>query len=117
MLYYFCAAIGHLPVCPSSCFGGKLNTVMKRPVRIGLGFVSLPKSGLNNFAILVIVCLKNNLLFPNLPITITALTALQAAYQDAMNAAAVGGRMDTVALAEGTKTRSKNLATHRPVMF
>ena len=51
-------------------------------------------------AILVIVCLKTNPLFPNLPITIAALTALQEAYQDAMNAAAVGGHKDTVALAD-----------------
>ncbi len=51
-------------------------------------------------AILLIVCLKNNPLFPNLPVTIAALTALQAAYQDAMNAAAVGGPKDTAALKE-----------------
>jgi len=73
---------------------------MKRTVRVGLGFVSLPKDQLNSFAILAIVCLKNNLLFPNLPIAIAALTALQAAYQNAMNAAAVGGEKDTSALAE-----------------
>ena len=73
---------------------------MKSPVRISLAFVRLPKDQLNSFAILLIVCLKNNLLFPNLPLTIAAFTALQAAYQDAMNAAAVGGDADTAALLE-----------------
>ena len=51
-------------------------------------------------AILVIVCLKNNLLFPNLPVTLEAFTALQGAYQDALNAAAVGGHKDSAVLAE-----------------
>jgi len=73
---------------------------MKKTVRVSLSFAGLPKDQLNSFAILVIVCLKNNLLFPNLPVTIAALTALQAAYQDAMNAAAVGGSKDTAVLAE-----------------
>jgi hypothetical protein len=73
---------------------------MKKSVRVSLSFASLPKDQLNSFVILVIVCVKNNALFPNLPVTIAALTALQAAYQDAMNAAAVGGSKDTAALAE-----------------
>ena len=73
---------------------------MKRIVRVGLSFVTFPKDQFNNFAILVIVCLKNNLLFPNLPITIAALTALQQAYEDAMNAAAVGGHKDNSAMLE-----------------
>ena len=79
---------------------GKLNTVMKKSVRVSLSFASLPKDQFNSFAILVIVCLKNNVLFTNLPITVAALTALQVAYQDAMNAAAVGGTKDTAAMAE-----------------
>jgi hypothetical protein len=57
------------------------------------------KDETNSFAILVIVCLgKNVALFPNLSVTLIALTALQAAYQEAMNAAAVGGPKDTEAL-------------------
>lgn len=40
-------------------------------------FAKMPKAELNNFAILVIVCLtKNAALFPNLPVTILTLTAL-----------------------------------------
>jgi len=70
---------------------------MKKSVRVSLSFVKLPKDQFNSFAILVLVCLKNNLLFPNLPVT---LTTLQTGYQDAMNAAAVGGSKDTAALAE-----------------
>jgi hypothetical protein len=65
-----------------------------------LSFVNLPKDQKNSFACLVLVCLKNNLLFPNLPITLLALGALQTAYQAAMNAATVGGHKDTVALAD-----------------
>ncbi len=73
---------------------------MKKTVRVSLSFVKLPKDQLNSYIILVLVCLKNNLLFPNLPVALTTLSALQAAYQDAMNAAAVGGSKDTKALAE-----------------
>jgi hypothetical protein len=74
---------------------------MKRStVRVSLAFAKLTKDQFNSFTILVIVCLKNNPLFPNLPITLAALTALQTAYQDALNAAAVGGPKDTAALAE-----------------
>jgi len=100
MLFDFCAAIG-LPVGVSVVLlRGIPNTVMKKSVRVGLSFASLPKDEFNSFAILAIVCLKNNVLFPNLPVTIMALTALQAAYQDAMNAAAVGGAKDTAAMLE-----------------
>jgi len=73
---------------------------MKKSVRVSLGFVTLPKDQLNSMAILLIVCLKTNPLFPNLPITIAAFSALQAAYQDAMTAAAVGGHKDSVAFAD-----------------
>lgn len=73
---------------------------MKKNVRVALSFATLPKDQLNSFAILAIVCLKTNPLFPNLPITIAALTALQAAYQNAMSAAAVGGPKDTALQSE-----------------
>jgi len=75
---------------------------MKRSVvRVSLSFVSLPKDQLNSFAILVIVCLtKSATLFPNLPITVAALTLLQTAYEAAITAAAVGGSKDTAVLLE-----------------
>ena len=73
---------------------------MKTIVRVSLSFARHKKDELNNFAILVIVCLKNNALFPTLPFSIAGLTTLQMAYQDAMNAAAVGGTKDTTALHE-----------------
>jgi hypothetical protein len=70
----------------------------KQVVRVSLGFVKLSKDEFNSFAILAIVCLgKNSTLFPNLPVILTALTALQVAYQNAMNAAAIGGHQDTLA--------------------
>jgi hypothetical protein len=75
---------------------------MKRqPVQVSLKFARLKKDEFNSFAILAIVCLgKNAALFPNLPVTLIALAALQKAYQDAMTAAAVGGPPDTEAQAE-----------------
>jgi hypothetical protein len=73
---------------------------MKKNVRVALSFATLPKDQLNSFAILAIVCLKTNPLFPNLPITIAALTTLQTAYQNAMSAAAVGGPKDTALQSE-----------------
>jgi hypothetical protein len=55
---------------------------MKRSVvRVALSFAGMPKDQLNSMAILAIVCItKNAALVPNLPVTLIALTALQAAY-------------------------------------
>ena len=72
----------------------------KSIIRIALTFATYDKNQLNSFTILVIACLKNNALFPNLPVPIADLTALLAAYQAAMTAAAQGGPKDTAALAE-----------------
>ena len=73
----------------------------KSVVRVSLSFASLPKDQLNSFAILAIVCLtKSSALFPNLPITVAALTLLQTAYQNAITAAAVGGQKETAVLLE-----------------
>ena len=85
-------------------FQGKLNTVMIKTVRVALTFATYSKDELNSFAILVIACLKTNPLFPNLPITVAALTALQMAYQNAMGAAALGGPKDTAAMQEARDT-------------
>jgi hypothetical protein len=73
---------------------------MKRqPVQVSLKFARLKKDETNSFTILVIVCLgKYVTLFPNLPVTLIALSALQATYQEAMNAATIGGPKDTEAL-------------------
>jgi hypothetical protein len=70
---------------------------MKPIIRVALSFATLPDDQLNSFAILVIACLKTNALFPNLPITIAAFTALQLAFENAMTAAAQGGTMATAA--------------------
>jgi len=64
---------------------------MKKVIRVALTFATYADNDLNSFAILVIVCLKNNPLFPNLPVTLVALTALQTAFQNAITAAAQGG--------------------------
>src|ERR1035438_3685987 len=72
-----------------------------QPVQVSLGFARLKKDEFNSFALLAIVCLgRNVLLFPTLPVTLVALEALQKAYQDGMNAAAVGGPPATQALKE-----------------
>jgi len=72
-----------------------------QPVQLSLGFARLNKDEFNSFALLAIVCLGNNaLLFPNLPVTLVALEALQTVYQDGMNAAALGGPPATQALKE-----------------
>ena len=68
---------------------------MKKTNRVALYFATYTDSELNSFAILVIVCLKNNALFPNLPLTIAALTALQVAFQNASAASAHGGTVLT----------------------
>jgi hypothetical protein len=70
---------------------------MKKTIRVALSFATKTDSELNNFAILVLVCLKNNSLFPDLPLTLAALGALQMAYQNALTAAANGGRIATAA--------------------
>jgi hypothetical protein len=49
---------------------------MKKNIRVALSFATKTDSELNNFAILVLVCLKNNSLFPDLPLTLAALGAL-----------------------------------------
>jgi hypothetical protein len=64
---------------------------MKKIIRVALNFATYTNTQINNFAILAIVCLKNNALFLNLPVTIATLTALQTAFQDAMTAAGQGG--------------------------
>jgi hypothetical protein len=64
---------------------------MKKVIRVSLAFASFSDNDVNSLAILVIACLKNNALYPNLPVLIAALTALQTAFQNAMTAAAQGG--------------------------
>jgi hypothetical protein len=84
-------------------FAGKKNnnrTMKKNAIRVALNFATLPKDQLNSFLILLLVCLKNNPLFPNLPIAYTALAALVADYQTKLAAAAVGGQIDTAAFNE-----------------
>jgi len=75
---------------------GKLICKMKKSIiRVSLSFATAKDDELNGFAILVIACLKTNPLFPNLPVIITALTALQVAFQNSITAAAQGGKMAT----------------------
>jgi hypothetical protein len=73
---------------------------MKQNIRIALTFATYNRTQLNGFAILVIVCLKNNLLFPTLPVSIADLTVLQMALQDANNTADQGGVPATAAANE-----------------
>jgi hypothetical protein len=68
---------------------------MKKTNRVALYFATYTDNELNSFAILAIVCLKTNPLFPNLPLTIAALTALQTAFANAITGAAQGGTVAT----------------------
>lgn len=70
---------------------------MKRNIRVALSFATLPAGELNSFGILVGVCLKNNPLFPDLPMTLAVLAVLQMALQNAITAAAQGGVIETAA--------------------
>jgi len=73
---------------------------MKKYIKVALSFATLNNDQLNSFLILVLVCLKNNTLFPNLPVTLADLTALLAKFQQAQAASATGGQMATAALKE-----------------
>jgi hypothetical protein len=64
---------------------------MKKIIRVALNFAAFSDNDANSLAILAAVCLKNNALFPNLPVSIAAFTALQTAFQNAITAAAQGG--------------------------
>lgn len=91
MLFFLTCLIVRANTSGRSVSGGDNGTEMKKVIRVALSFATYADNDLNSFAILVIVCLKNNALFPNLPVTIAALTALQTAFQDAVTAAASGG--------------------------
>jgi hypothetical protein len=82
---------------------------MKKIIRVSLSFATLPAEQKNDLAILVIVCLKNNPLFPNLPLTILALSALQTALQNAITAAAQGGVVLTTAKGEAADAMTSAL--------
>src|ERR1039458_7905027 len=73
---------------------------MSKHIRIALSFARSTRDQLNCFAILVIACLKNNPRFPNLPVSIADLSALQTTYQAALTAATIGGPKDTAAFHE-----------------
>jgi hypothetical protein len=74
---------------------------MKYIIRVSLSFATFGDNDMNSIAILVIVCLKNNALFPNLPVSIAALSALQTAYQNALTTSqAQGGKINTAVKSE-----------------
>ena len=72
----------------------------KSAIRVSLSFATLPNDQLNSFLILLLVCLKNNPLFPNLPVAYAALQALVADYQAKLAASNVGGQLNTAAFSE-----------------
>jgi hypothetical protein len=66
-------------------------------IRVANSFATLPDTQLNAFAILVLACLKNNALFPTLPVTLAALQILETAFSNAYTAAQQGGPVQTAA--------------------
>jgi hypothetical protein len=73
---------------------------MKRTNRVAVSFARFNKDQLNCFAILVLLCLRNNPLFSKPTVSLADLGALQVAYQDAMSAATLGGSKDSAAFRE-----------------
>ncbi len=74
----------------------------KSVIRVALSFATFNQDQLNSLLILLLVCLKNNPLFPNLPVKYADLQVLVTTYQTCLAAAKVGGHMDTAALSEAT---------------
>jgi hypothetical protein len=92
----------------------KENKYMKKNnyVRISLGFAGFTKDQLNSFLILLLVCLKNNPLFPDLPVKYADLQALVTDYQAKLAASNVGGEVDTAAFQE---SRDIVIGAHRQI--
>jgi hypothetical protein len=65
--------------------------------RVNLGFAEYPDASLDEFTSNIITSLTGNAGFPTPPVPLTAVTALQTAFEDAMTAAAQGGRQLTAA--------------------
>jgi hypothetical protein len=65
---------------------------MKKNIRVALWFATYNNNQLNSLLILLLVCLKNNPLFPNLPVNYADLQALVTTFQNNLAAVAVGGK-------------------------
>jgi hypothetical protein len=72
----------------------------KSAIRVALYFATFTNDQLNSFLILLLVCLKTNPLFPNLPVKYADLQALVTDYQAKLAASNVGGEIDTAAFQE-----------------
>jgi hypothetical protein len=72
----------------------------KSAIRVSLSFATFTKDQLNSLLILLLVCLKTNPLFPNLPIKYADLQTMVANYQAKLAASNVGGGIDTAAFQE-----------------
>jgi hypothetical protein len=60
-------------------------------IRVAFAFARYDKIQLNYFALLVVACLRNNALFPLLPVSVADLEGLQQTYVAAMNNAPLRG--------------------------
>lgn len=76
----------------------------KNTIRIALSFAQFNNDQFNSFLILLLVCLKNNPLFPNLPVNYADLQSMVADYQAKLAAAEIGGQIDTAAFNEARDT-------------
>lgn len=65
--------------------------------RVNLGFAGYSDSNLSDFTLNVIASLTGNASFPTPPVTLADLGAAQTAFQDALTAAAQGGKQLTAA--------------------
>ena len=73
---------------------------MKKYIRVALSYATLNNDQLNTFLIVLLVCLKNNALFPNLPVKYADFQTLVTNYQQALANAALGGPKETALLSE-----------------
>jgi hypothetical protein len=64
-------------------------------IKLALYFANYTDLELSNFGALSISCLTNNPLTPDLPVKVPALTTLQAAFADSIQAAQQGGKVET----------------------
>jgi hypothetical protein len=73
---------------------------IKKTLRVSLAFARYNKDLLNCFVLLVLMCQKNNPLFPKPPVSLADLAGLQTTYQAALSAATLGGQAERAAFRE-----------------
>jgi hypothetical protein len=82
-------------------------------IKLALYFANYTDLELSNFGALSISCLTNNPLTPDLPVKVPALTTLQAAFADSIQAAQQGGKVETAKKNQGACGIAVGIAPER----